>query len=192
MTTLLAPPHGSARTTRRERRVERRSERRRLKRLDAVSAQMAELHAIEEVLLRAADLASVGWVQRAWFSVETSEGPRSLTAYDVGLVDELPVIGACLVGSVVHAAGGPETVRSQLVQRSLELTRHVLSEPERPVRWCPGPGLRAMTVLELTYWNDAPDRTQDEVVGLLATAGHSAATQRDSCRAVREELSAVR
>jgi hypothetical protein len=188
VTTLLAPPRRSVRSTRRERRCERR----RLKRLDALSAQLAELHAIEGLLLRAADLASRGWVQQAWFSVETSQGPRSLTAHDVGLVDELPVIGACLVGSVVQAAGGPETVRSQLVQRSLELTRHVLREPERTVRWCPGPSLRAMTVLELTCWNDAPERTQDEVVGLLAAAGHAAATQREACRDEREALSAVR
>lgn len=48
-----------------------------------------------------------------------------------------------------------------------------------------------MTVLDLTHWNDAPDRTQGEVVGLLAAAHHSATAQRDSCRAERAELSVV-
>src|SRR4051794_15988697 len=186
MTTLLAPPRRTGGLTRRK----RRSQRRRLKRLDALSAQLADLHAVEELLGRAAGVAGAGWVQGAWFAVETSDGPRSLTAYDVGLVDDLPVVGACLVGAVVHAAGGPATVRSQLVQRSLELTRQVLREPERSVRWCPGPNLRAMTVLELTHWNDAPERTQDEVVCLLVAAEHSASAQRDRCRAERQDLSA--
>lgn len=48
-----------------------------------------------------------------------------------------------------------------------------------------------MTVLDLTHWNDAPDRTQDQVVGLLAAAQHSATAQRETCRAERAELSAV-
>ncbi len=188
MTTLLAPPQRSARPTRRERRAERR----RLRRLDAVSARLADLHAIEELLGQAADVVSSGWVQGAWFTVDTSSGPRSLTAYDVGLADDLPVVGACLVGAVVHAAGGPTTVRSQVVQRSLELTRQVLHDPGAPVRWCPGPSLRMMTVLDLTHWNDSPNRTQDEVVGLLASAQHSATAQREMCRAERAELSVVR
>ena len=188
MTTLLAPPQRSTRPTRRERRAQRR----RLRRLEAVSARLAELHAIDELLGQAADLVGAGWVQGAWFNVDTAGGPRSLTAYDVGLADELPVIGACLVGAVVHAAGGPAAVRTQLVQRSLELTRQVLRDPEHPVRWCPGPNLRMMTVLDLTHWNDSPDRTQDEVVGLLVAAQHSAAQERQACRAERAELSAVR
>jgi hypothetical protein len=146
---------------------------------------------MDHLLGRAADVADAGWIQGAWFAVETSRGPRELTAYDVGLAEDLPVIGACLVGSIVHAAGGPATVRTQVVQRSLELTRHTLREPGGPVRWCPGPSLRTMTVLELTHWNDAPGRTQDEVVGLLASAQHSAAAEREACRAERSELSAV-
>jgi hypothetical protein len=187
MATLIAPPRAPTRPTRRERRAERR----RLERLDALSAQLADLHAIGQLLGSAANVVSSGWVQSAWFTVETAGGPRALTAYDVGLVEDLPVVGACLVGAVVHAAGGPAEVRSQLVQRSLELTRHTLREPDQPVRWCPGPNLRAMTVLELTYWNDAPGRTRDEVVGLLVAAQHAAAAQQRSCRAERAELGAV-
>ncbi len=186
MTTLLAPPQRSCQTSRRERRAERR----RLRRLDALSTRLAELHAIGELLGRAVDVVDEGWVQHAWFSVETSSGPRSLSAYDVGLVEEFPVVGACLVGAVVHAAGGPAMVRSQVVQRSLELTRHVLrEEPERPVGWCPGPNVRMMTVLELTHWNDAPERSRAEVAGLLVAAQHSAKDQQRRCRLERAELS---
>ncbi len=185
MATLIAPPQTSTRTTRRERRAERR----RLMRLDALSAQQAELHAIGELLDDAAAVVGAGWIQGAWFNVETSGGSRPLTAYDVGLAEDLPVVGACLVGAVVQAAGGPASVRSQLVQHSLELTRHVLVEPGGQVRWCPGPSLRMMTVLELTRWNDAPGRTSDEVIGLLVSARHSAAAQRQNCRVERMELS---
>jgi hypothetical protein len=188
MATLIAPPRRSTRPTRRERRAERR----RLKRLDALSAQLADLHAIGELLGHAAGVVGGGWVQRAWFTVETPGGPRPLSAYDVGLAEDLPVVGACLVGAVVHAAGGPTTVRSQLVQRSLELTWHALREPDRPIRWCPGPNLRMMTVLDLTQWNDATGRTQDEVVELLVAAQHSAAAQQETCRAERMDLSGVR
>ena len=61
------------------------------------------------------------------------------------------------------------------------LTWHVLREEAgRPVRWSPGPNLRMMTVLDLTHWNDAPERTQDEVVGLLVAAQHTAASQQEA------------
>ncbi len=188
MTTLLAPPQTSLRPTRRERRAERR----RLKRLDALSAQLADLQAIAELLGRAAEVVDAGWVQGAWFTVVTPGGRRPVTAYDVRLAEDLPVVDACLVGGIVQAAGGPSTVRSQVVQRSLELTWHVLrEEPERRVRWCPGPNLRMMTVLDLTHWNDAPERSQDEVVGLLTAAQHAAVARQRSCRAERTELSTV-
>ena len=187
MATLLAPPQRSVRPTRRERRAERR----RLKRLDALSARLADLQAIGELLGRAAEVVDAGWVQGAWFTVVAPGGRRPVTAYDVRLAEDLEVVDACLVGGILQAAGGPSTVRSQVVQRSLELTWHVLREqPERPVRWCPGPNLRMMTVLDLTRWNDAPERSQDEVVGLLAAAQHAAAEQQDACRTEQRSLSA--
>jgi hypothetical protein len=38
-----------------------------------------------------------------------------------------------------------------------------------------------MHVLDLTHWNDAPRRTRDEVVGLLAAAQGTVAVERDRC-----------
>ena len=188
MATLLAPPQRSIRPTRRERRAEKR----RLKRLDALSAQLAELPRIAALLERAAEVVGTGWVQGAWFAVEVPGGRHAVTAYDIGLADDLPVVGACLVGGVVQAGGGPTAVRSQLVQRSLDLVWHVLrEEPGQPVRWCPGPRVRMMSVLELTYWNDAPSRSKDEVVGLLVSAQHAAVVQQDQCRAEQRELGGV-
>ena len=173
-------------------RRERLAERRRLKHQDALSVRLAELHAIRGLLEQAAEVVSGGWVQGAWFTVATASGKRAVTAYDLGVAENRPVTGACLVGAVVHAAGGPTTVRSQLVQRTLDLAWHALREdPDRPVRWCPGPRVRMMRVLDLTHWNDAPERTQGEVVGLLLAAQKTADVQRDLCRAEQAELVAA-
>jgi len=176
--TVIGPTHRGPRPGRRE----RRSERRRLRRQDALSRRLAELHAVRALLEHAADVVGAGWIQDAWFAVGTAEGTRAVTAYDLPWASRRPVTGACLVGAVVQAAGGPATVRSQLVQRTLDLLWHALHEdPERPVRWCPGPRVRMMQVLELTRWNDTPGRTQGEVVGLLASAQRTADRQRDLC-----------
>jgi hypothetical protein len=45
-----------------------------------------------------------------------------------------------------------------------------------------------MQVLELTYWNDAPGRTQSEVASLLRAARRCAEAQRDLCLAEQRAL----
>jgi len=154
-----------------------------------LSSQLAELHAIGLLLEDAAEVVGKGWVQGAWFTVATEDGGQAVTAYDLPMAMNNPVIGACLVGAVVHAAGGPTTVKSQLVQRTLDLVRHTLREnPDRPVQWCPGPRMRLMGVLELTHWNDSPRRTQDDVVGLLRSARQTVDVQTSMTRTEQAEL----
>ena len=188
MSAVIAPIDQLTRPGRRERRAERR----RLRQHDALSGRLAELHAIRALLEKATEVVEGGWVQGAWFTVSTAGGERDVTAYDLRLAEDRPVTGACLVGAVVLAAGGPTTVRSQLVQRTLDLVWHALREdPDRPVRWCPGPRARMMQVLELTHWNDAPGRRQGEVVEMLRAARRTAGVQRDLCRAQQGELAAV-
>ena len=46
-------------------------------------------------------------------------------------------------------------------------------------------------MLELTYWNDAPSRSKDEVVGLLVSAQHAATVQQEQCRVEQRELGGV-
>ena len=192
MSAVAVPFDRLTRSGRDERRAERRAERRRLKTQDAVSRQLAELHAIGALLERAAEVVGEGWVQGAWFTVATPGGKRAVTAYDLPMIVHRPVNGACLVGGVVEAAGGPATVRSQLVQRTLDLIGHVLREdPQQPVRWCPGPRTRMLGVLELTRWNDAPGRTQGEVVGLLVASRRAADLQRSRCLTQQAELAAA-
>ena len=181
---LAARPHASPGLR------ERRAEHRRLRRLDQLSARIAELRAIADVLERSAEVVRGGWVQNAWFTVATSAGSRDLASYDVGDAVGRPVSGACLVGSVVQAGGGPLVVRSQLVQRTLDLTWHTLREaPTEPVRWCPGPEVRALHVRDLTRWNDARSRTPDQVVALLRASRRSADSLASACRAEHAALS---
>lgn len=188
MPTLVVPQHQLSRP----RRTERGADRRRLKRVDALSVRLAELHAMGELLEKTGEVVGAGWAQGAWFTVAGPGGERAVTAYDLGLAMDQPVTGACLVGAVVHAAGGPASVRSQLVQRTLDLTWHALREdPLRPVHWCPGPRVRMMHVLELTRWNDAPKRTQRDVLDLLQMARRTAAVELDSCRHERMVLTAT-
>jgi len=162
-----------------------RQERRRLARRDAVAARLAELHHIRALLRDAEAVVSAGWVQNAWFAVRGTHGGQvAVTAHDLHLVAERPVSGACLVGGIVHAAGGPAAVHTQLVQRTLDLTWHALREDERqPVRWCPSPDVRAAHVRDLTRWNDQPRRTAEDIVSLLRSAEESAERQMGLCRA---------
>ena len=145
------------------------------------------------VLEQAAVVVSAGWVQNAWFSVVDGRGGVvNLTAYDVDRATGEPVSGACLVGGIVHAAGGPRTVRSQLVQRTLDLTWHALREDEQAqVRWCPAPAVRAAHVRDLTRWNDDPRRTAPDVRALLDRAVRLVDQQIASGRASARALAAT-
>jgi hypothetical protein len=133
-----------------------------------------------------------GWLQRGWFTVRTAEGLRAVTAHNLDDAVDQPVVGACLVGSVVQGAGGPAAVRTQLVQRTLDLLWHTLREgPDRPVRWCPDPHTRALRVRDLTRWNDAPTRTRGDVLALLLAAQQTANVERGRYRAAQLDLAAA-
>ena len=165
--------------TRRAPRRHRKEERRRLVRQDQVAVRLAELHRIRALLEDAVVMVNVGWIQNAWFAVVDDQGgQRRLTAREIHLADDRPVSGACLVGGIVHAAGGPDAAHSQLVQRTLDLTWHTLYEgPAQPVRWCPSPAVRAAHVRDLTRWNDHPQRTARQVSALLESAVEAADAQ---------------
>jgi hypothetical protein len=124
----------------------------------------------------AASLVETGWVRDAWFAY-TDEGGRTrvagtLTAHHA---EGRPLVAACLVGAVVRAGGGLGAVRTQPVQRALDLLWHALRRgPDEPVRWCPAPAVRAAHVRDLTAWNDYRGRTQAETAALLRAAGRQA------------------
>ncbi len=157
----------------------RQVERRRLAHMDVLAVGLLELHDIRALLESTTILVNVGWIQNAWFAILDTQGrERRLTAHDVHLATDGDVSGVCLVGGIVHAAGGPATARSQLVQRTLDLTWHALHEDQRaPVRWCPTPDIRLAHLRDLTRWNDHPQRTARHVSALLDTAVSTADSQ---------------
>jgi hypothetical protein len=84
----------------------------------------------------------------------------------------------CLVGGIVQAGGGLAAVHSQPVQRALDLTWHTLFRSEREsIEFCPAPTLRAAHVRDLTWWNDRPHRTADDVTALLGAAAGAAGAE---------------
>ncbi|PCN47296.1 hypothetical protein Csp2054_12605 [Curtobacterium sp. 'Ferrero'] len=137
-----------------------------------VEEQLAELHDLGQLLSDARAVIERGWIQHAWFAYLDVHGRvrKASSAAAVG-VQGRPLVGACLVGSVVYAAGGPAAVHSQRVQRALDIVWHALAVEEgRPVLWCPAPDVRMARVRDLTSWNDHVSRSSDEVAGLLLTA----------------------
>lgn len=156
-----------------------------------LSARLAELVVISDLLDGATAVVETGWVQDAWFSEATATGGRRFTGHELRPVRPEHVEGACLVGAVVHAAGGPRSVRSQPVQRTLDLLWHTLrEEATRPVRWGASPQTRMVHVLELTRWNDSPRRTRHDVVALLQGARRGAAVEAERSRSEQAVLAA--
>ena len=170
-------------------RTRRRDERRRLARHDVLSARLAELTRIEELLVAAQAIVGEDWVQHAWFRYQGNDGrTRTATAHDLGRMAGRPVVGACLVGAEVQAGGGVGSATSQLVARSLDLTWHTLRDASGAVEWCPSPPVRQARVRDLTRWNDTPGRQAGQVTALLAATARTASAE--ACR-VREERFAL-
>lgn len=152
--------------------LDRYAARRRTARIRRLETQLADLRAIEALLDEARSVIERGWIQHAWFAYIDERG-RTRKASSAGAMDVVgrPLVGACLVGAVVAAAGGPSSVHTQPVQRALDLVWHALAVEEGlPVVWCPAPDVRMGRVRDLTSWNDAANRTATEVSGLLLTA----------------------
>jgi hypothetical protein len=160
------------------------AQRRQLARQDRLSAQLAELHHLGSLITTARAVVGAGWVQGGWFVVADDRGGRcTVTASTLWLATDRPVIGACLVGAIIEAGGGPPAVRSQPVQRALDLTWHTLyGDAREPVRWCPAPPIRTAHVRDLTRWNDQPGRTAADVTALLIDVEHAAAASADRLR----------
>ncbi len=135
-------------------------------------AHVEELRDLEGLLSDARAVIERGWVQHAWFAYLDDHGRvRKASSAAAAGVQGRPLVGACLVGAVVSAAGGPAVVHSQRVQRALDVVWNALAVEEgSPVLWCPAPDVRMARVRDLTTWNDRASRTAEEVAGLLLTA----------------------
>jgi hypothetical protein len=174
-------------------RRERRRRQRALRERDRRSAKLAELHHVDALLEEASTVIQRGWIQHAWFAYDDAAGRRRVvTAYSKRSSSVDSVAATCLVGAVVHAAGGPSTARSQLVQRTIDLTWHALFRGQHEqIRWCPSPLERAGHVQDLAHWNDDPARRSQEVTSLLGQARRLARAEEERTRALLSEPSAT-
>lgn len=153
--------------------------------------ELARLRAIDSAraaLSGASALVEAGWMQGAWFQVQDAGGRcRSIGPLELRLLEGRQIIGACLVGAVVEAAGGTRQSQSTPAGRALDLLWDTLQE-ERGWPTSPtfdivcAPTVRAARVRELTAWNDETGRTRSDVLGLISAA--------DS-RAIREAAGAA-
>jgi hypothetical protein len=140
-----------------------------------LSAKLAELSCIDALLAEAAHVVEQGWMQHGWFAYVDQSGVRRIvtgcTPRTRRTVFPEQVVTTCLVGAIVHAAGGPSEAHSQLVQRTIDLTWHSLYRgAHEPIRWCRPPVERAGHVTDLVRWNDRPGRTSHEAAALLCRA----------------------
>ncbi|WIE64812.1 hypothetical protein DEI99_016505 [Curtobacterium sp. MCLR17_036] len=152
--------------------LDRWGDRRAAARARRVDDRIRELGELGHLLSEARGVVERGWIQHAWFTYVDERG-RTRTATSAAALDVQgrPLVGACLVGAVVSAAGGPHAVHSPRVQHALDLVWHALAADEgTPVLWCPAPDVRMGRVRDLTSWNDASTRTSTDVAGLLLTA----------------------
>lgn len=147
--------------------------RRRAERLERRRARHVVLLGDLQLLLSdARSIVEESWVQKAWFRYTASDGSVRLAAGGwASRVHPEQITGACLVGAIVLAAGGPEAAGSDIVRSAVDVTWHVLHRnDDEAIDWAPDPTSRLFNVRDLTRWNDAPDRASDDVAGLLLTA----------------------
>ena len=114
-----------------------------------------------------------GWVRNAWYVLEAPDGrrrlvgPGSLTSRRFGTV-----VAACLVGAVVEA-GHRYSAERGIAGPAIDELWHALQESEQAPPYAAGwepPVLRTLQVRDLAYWNDAPERSRDDVLRLIDVA----------------------
>jgi hypothetical protein len=162
----------------------RRRQLRQLRLRDQISARLAELDQIACILNDAAELVRAGWLQDSWFAYRDDAGRiRPVNAYNAKQLTGHPVVAACLVGAIVQAGGGLPHVRTQVVQRALDVTWYTLAKtPPALVRRTPAPETRLHHVQDLTRWNDHPGRTAGQAEELLRRSATAARSEADIVR----------
>ena len=169
---MLQVAHRLAPTFDRGDRRRGRRERRELRTQDRLSARLAELSLIDDLLGEATRIVEQGWLQHGWFTYVDAEGDRRVV---VGCTPRITrrvtpdqVSSVCLVGSILFASGGPSQWHTQLVQRAADVTWHAgFRGSAEPIHWCPAPFVRASHLADLVRWNDSPGRMSSEVTSLL-------------------------
>ena len=136
------------------------------------------------VLTAARGVVRRGWVQRTWYVMETPVGRRhARQRFLPARLDHSQVVGACLIGAVMHAAW-QQSPRSEHAYPAIDALWHALFDvvpatnagaaggagwpaDADPVGPMTPPLVRAARVRDLTTWNDREHRTKDDVLSLL-------------------------
>jgi hypothetical protein len=182
LTTLLREPDPASISF-----TERGKDRRRAASQSRLIGQVAELHYLRILLADASEVVGAGWIQNGWFAYRDELGQQRLVgSHNLWQLTGHPITGACLVGAIVHAGGGPAAASTQPVHRALDLTWHALFHAESyPVGYCPAPTLRVARTRDLTRWNDRPRRRAEDVTALLSDADRLAAAELERLRLAR-------
>ena len=125
-----------------------------------------------------AALVQHGWTSGAWFTVEQSPGSfRRATAQEAfGLVGpEASVLNACLVGTLLRMADDPDQVPTiadvwGCVDELYEAMHEQLGHHSFPPGRAYPHAERRARLQGLTAWNDAPGRTQEQVLDVVDRA----------------------
>jgi hypothetical protein len=167
----------------------RRRTARQLRLRDQTSARLAELDQIACILNEAADLVHVGWLQHSWFAYRDDAGQiRTVNAYNAKQMKGHPVVEACLVGAIVAASGGLSQIRTQVVQRTIDLAWNTLFKtPSELIRQTPAPVVRMQRVQDLTRWNDYPGRTAWHAEELLRRSARAAQSEAEMRRRTADQ-----
>ncbi|WP_433380859.1 DUF6197 family protein [Actinoplanes sp. CA-142083] len=113
-----------------------------------------------------------GWVQNTWYVLETPAGPRpARQRFLPSRLDRSRVVGACLVGAVMHG-GWQLSPRAEYAYPAIDALWHTLFDAGAagsadPVGPMTPPLVRAARVRDLTTWNDRGHRAKHEVLQLL-------------------------
>jgi hypothetical protein len=131
-----------------------------------------------EVLVDARVLVDRGWLQGAWYVLESPNGRRHVVLPGSFMPRrEATVVGSCLVGAVIEAArtlGRERDAVGPTIDALWEALLKAEGRPSDDDRRTPSLWTRRVRVRELTRWNDHHDRTQDDVLRLLDLAIHRA------------------
>jgi hypothetical protein len=151
---------------------------------DVVAFRLRQLDEVLEVLAAARSVIERGWVRDAWFAVRPRSEPVGAPAAarasaSLSHLDRDDLVGACLVGAVVHAVRQRHPGDARAEVDGVGPVVDVIWDALQESRGLGGPGVagrvaapavRAARIHDLTRWNDQRDRSRSDVLGLLDLA----------------------
>lgn len=157
-----------------------REERRRLAQEDRRGAMLATLARVREVLAATDPIVARGWVQEAWYVTRDASGHEWAFGLPSPSLRVETVERSCLVGAVILAAGGTDSVGTQPLGRAIEALWHALHRREdEPVEWSPPTVIHSGHIRDLTRWNDSPWTSQGGVRSLIERGQDVVARERE-------------